>query len=241
VCNRYEEPKHDYLYRGDVLKAVPFVSLDKGDISIARPEDPKTRSFLQPDFEVEQNVNADKDSIACVASLTRMMGVVITRTCEGNKPYSKRVPPYIHVAPVRPLNYFGEDKHTGSPFYELLLKGFPGEHPDEEPGQCFRYMVLEPCIAHGLPDGGIISLREMQPVPLGKCLGATKIARLSIDTVRVLDQRLANYLGQTEIDNANDAAPSGEDSPVVRSHKRRIEEQQRRATEAQRAEPPGHR
>jgi hypothetical protein len=232
VCNRYAETKGDFLYRGDVLKAVPFVLLDVGDVYVQRPDDPKAPSFIQPNFEVEQAVNEDKAGVACVASLSRMTGVVITRTCEANKPYSKRVPPFIQVAPVRPLDYFGIDKHTGRPFYELVLQGFPGAHPDEEPGQCFRYMVLEPCPDHGLPNGGLVCLREMQAVPLGKLLGAEKITRLSIDTVRVLDQRLAMYYGQTERDNDGDAAPVGEDSPVVRSHKRRIAEREARARAA---------
>ncbi|MGA8473557.1 MAG: hypothetical protein WB681_00685 [Candidatus Cybelea sp.] len=194
-----------------------------------RPDDPKAPSFIQPAFEPEQNVTENKDHTACVANLSRMPGVVITRTCEANKPYSKRVPPFIHVAPLRPLNHFGTDRHTGRPFYELVLRGFPGAHPDEEPGQCYRYMALEPCPDHGLPDGGIVCFREIQAVPLGKLLGADKITRLSIETVRVLDQRLAMYFGQTEADNEGDAAPLGDDSPVVRSHKRRIVEQAERA------------
>jgi hypothetical protein len=231
VCKRYERSKHDFLYRGDVLKAVPFVSLDVGEIYVQRTEDARSPSFIQAPFEPESQPAEDQDGIACVASLTRMTGVVITRTCEANKPYSKRVSPYVQVAPVRPLDYFGNDKHTGRPFYELVLNGFPNEHPNEEPGQCFRYMVLEPCPDHGLPAGGIICLREMQPVPLGKLLGSQKITRLSIDVVRVLDQRLAMYLGQTEEDNAGDAAPPGEDSAVVRSYKRRLEEQKARAAQ----------
>lgn len=74
----------------------------------------------------------------------------------------------------------------------------------------------------------MICFREMQTIPLGKLLGARKITRLAIDTVRVLDQRLAMYFGQTEQDNDGDSAPLGEDSPVVRSHKRRIAEEAER-------------
>lgn len=234
MCNRYAQVKHDYLYRGDVLRAVPFTRLDPGPLSIRNPfflkqqkESDLRNSYAEPSFVDEQTPISEPT--LCVARIERLDGLVITRTCEANKRTNARViPPIVMVAPIRPFDYFPPDEKSKKPFYELVLNGFPSES-GQEVGDCFRYMVLEPCAAHGLPDGGIVCFREMQPIPTDHLLAARKITRLSIDSVRVLDQRLWNYLGQREPDNVGDSAAEGSDSPLVAAYKaRKAKEQQRR-------------
>lgn len=160
--------------------------------------------------------------MVCVARLERLPGVVITRTCEGNKRIKPpRVPGSVLIAPIRPFSAFPTDARTGRPFHELVLAGFPPEHEDEEPGQCYRFMVLNPCATHGLAEGGMICFREMQPVPIRHALSCEKITRLSIRSVGVLDQRLALHLQQSNEDNVKDDAPVEADSPIVTAFKRR--------------------
>ena len=205
-----------------MLSAVPFVSIDPGPIHVAAPDDPKSPSFLRPEFVQEEAIRGDGRPAVCVARLERLPGGVISRTCEGNKRFKPpRVPGSIHIAPIRPFSAFPPDDRTGRPFHELVLEGFPPEHEDEEPGQCYRFMVLNQCADHGLPEGGIVCFREMQPVPIRHALLSEKIARLSILSVGVLDQRLASHFQQSENDNAQDAAAAGADSDIVMRFKRK--------------------
>ena len=143
------------------------------------------------------------------------------RTCEANKRSKKhRVFGSILVAPIRPFDAFGMDKNTGRPYHELIIEGFPDlEDPAKPPGQCLRFMALNPCEEH-LTAGGIICFREMQPIPIRHLLSLEKITRLSIPTVGALDYRLAMYLQQEDEDNEKDAAEVGPESEIVAAYRR---------------------
>jgi hypothetical protein len=238
VCEHYAAPKGDYLYRGDVLDAVPFVSLDAEPISIETPEDAQP-SFRRPEFVLEGTVEERLEyPVSCVASLERLPGVVMLRTCEANKRHSgKKVFASILIAPVRPFGSFPVDQITGRPFHELVLSGFPSDRSDEV-GECFRFMVLPECGDHGMLGGGMVCFREMQPVPIMHLLDRRKITRLAIPTVGILDYRFAMYMQQSEDDDAKDSEPEGADSPIIAANKKRIAKQQeRRAAQAGQAEP----
>jgi hypothetical protein len=184
---------------------------------------PDTPPLLRPTFVFERDhPKRTQEAMPCVATLERLPGVVVLRTCEANKPFNKyKVFGSVMVAPVRPFSDFSVDEHTKRPFHELVLEGFPNlENPDEPPGDAWRFMVLMPCAEHGLPDGGIVCFREMQPVPIRHLLGCEKITRLAIPTVAVLDYRVGMFFQQTEKDNEGDAAPEGPDSPIVAKYKR---------------------
>lgn len=231
MCEYYSALKQDYLYRGDVLNAVPFISLDAGEIKIEAPPPEGGRpSYTTPAFVYESERAPVEGPVSCVAQLERLPGVVLLRTCEANKRNSKlKVPPVILVAPIRPFSAFAPDTVTGRPFHELVLDGFPSEDPDGENGQCYRFMVLPPCEVHGLPDGGMVCFREAQPVPLRHLLACSKIARLSLKTVNILDFRFGFYMQQQDEDNAADDAPEGDDSPIVAAYKKRVEKRAQRA------------
>jgi len=141
----------------------------------------------------------------------------------------------ISVAPVRPFTSFPVDKITNRPFHELVLEGFPAENQTGESGQCYRFMVLPPCEAHGLPDGGMICFREAQPVPIRHLLGCERIARLAIKTVNIMDFRYGLYMQQQDEDNAADEADEGSDSPIVSAYKKRVERREERADAASEA------
>jgi hypothetical protein len=237
VCEHYADIKRDYLYRGDVLRAVPFVSLDANPISVRAAEDPKLPTFQQAPFADESETAGIKYPVLCVATLERLDGVVLTRTCEANKrPKQSKVFGSVMVAPIRPFNDFAIDKHTGRPFHELVLEGFPADSPDEPPGQCLRFMFLQPCADHGLPNGGLVCFREAQPVPIRHLLNCERVTRLAIPTVGALDYRFSVYMQQTEDDNSQDSAPEGPESPIVAGHKKRIT---KRAEERQAMGPAG--
>jgi len=235
VCSHYGDLKHDFLYRGDILRDVPFVSLDAGEIQVQSPDMPETPPLLRPQFTFERDhPDRGEKSLVCVANLERLPGIVVLRTCEANKPFNKhKVFGSVLVAPIRPFSEFGTDKNTGIPFHELVLKGFPHlDDPDAPPGDAWRFMVLAPCAVHGLPEGGMVCLREMQPVPIRHLLQCTKIARLAISTVGVLDYRVGMFLQQTEQDNASDDAAEGPDSPIVAKFKRGKEKEAARLAQA---------
>jgi len=248
VCEHYSPLKHDFLYRGDVLRDVPFVSLDAGEIQVLAPEMPDTPPLLRPVFAFERDhPRRGQEAMTCVALLERLPGVVVYRTCEANKPMKKyKMFGSVMVAPIRPFAQFSVDEHTGRPFHELILEGFPNlEIPEEPPGDAWRFMVLMPCAEHGLPEGGIVCFREMQPVPIRHLLGCEKITRLAISTVGVLDYRIGMFFQQTEKDNEGDSAPEGPDSPIVAKYKRGKEKEAARtaatATAAQPATEPAKR
>jgi hypothetical protein len=230
VCEHYATLKYDYLYRGDVLNAVPFVSLDAEPISVETPEDAQP-SFRKPAFVLESTASDLKYPVACVASLERLPGVVMLRTCEANKKHSgKKIFASILVAPVRRFTEFPVDQSTGRPFHDLVLSGFPTEK-EGELGECFRFMVLPPCPQHSIPDGGVVCFREAQPIPIMHLLGLEKIARLSIPTVGVLDYRFAMFMQQSENDDEKDAAPPEADSPIVAAYKKRLAKREERRAE----------
>ncbi len=227
VCEHYAELKNDYLYRGDVLKSVPFVSLDANEIFIESPEDAKQPSFQRAPFVAEKSVSDLEYPVTCAAGLERLPGVVMLRTCEANKRNSGfKVYGSILVAPIRPFSAFPVDQTTGKPFHELVLNGFPSE--SAEPGECYRFMVLPPCSDHCMPEGGMVCFREMQPVPTRHLLGLEKITRLAIPTVGVLDYRFGLYMQQQTEDDAKDNAPLEDDSPIVAAYKKRMVKQQER-------------
>lgn len=233
VCDHYADLKRDYLYRGDVLKAVPFVSLDAEPISVETPEDAQP-SFRKPAFVLEEKASNLKYPVACVASLERLPGVVMLRTCEANKRHSgKKIFASILVAPVRRFSEFPNDQVTGRPFHELVLSGFPTDKEGEN-AECFRFMVLPPCSGHGMPDGGMVCLREMQPVPIMHLLGLEKIARLSIPSVGVLDYRFAMFMQQSEDDDEKDAAAPEADSPIIVAYKKNLAKREERRAEQER-------
>lgn len=121
MCEHYADVKSDYLYRGDVLKAVPFVSLDAGPISVKTPEDPKLPTFQQAPFADEAGVDTVKYPVLCVGTLERLNGVVLTRTCEANKrPKQSKVFGSVMVAPIH-----------------LCLKVSPQIHPTNHPGNVY--------------------------------------------------------------------------------------------------------
>lgn len=228
MCKYYAELKSDYLYRGDVLNAVPFVSLDAGGLLLQAPYG--DQPLISAPFEEEQSPHQCSAPRGCVAIVERLPAVVITRTCEANKRWDKkkrRIYPGVMVAPVRPFAEFPVDASTGRPFHELVLEGFPRDG-DEEQGQCYRFMVLPPCNSHGLPDGGMVCFREMQPVHLRHLLLAEKITRLSQISVGVLSERLHAYLEQTEEDYAADGAPEGPPSPIVASFNKKLQREAER-------------
>jgi len=237
VCEHYTTLKRDYLYRGDVLTAVPFISHDAGEIRVEAPPPPKGQpAYTQPAFIPESESTKRQGAIACVAQLERLHGVVLLRTCEANKrTHRLKVPPAVLVAPIRPFDDFGIDKTTNRPFHELILEGFPANDPTEEPGQCYRFMVLPPCAEHGIPDGGIVCFREAQPVPIRHLLACEKLTRLSIESVNVLDFRYGTYMQQQAEDNVADSAPEGEDSTVVAAFKKRLVKQAERVESASEA------
>lgn len=230
MCSHYSAVKADYLYRGDVLDAVPFVSLDAGEIRVAAPPSNEP-SYLHPEFVSEMDhPQAGRADLACVATLSRLPGVVILRTCEANKrPKQSKVFGSVLVAPIRPFTDFSVDTHTGKQFHELVLDGFPPDNPSEPAGECYRFMVLPDCIEHQMPNGGMVCFREMQPVPIRHLLNCRKITRLAIPTVGAMDFRLAMYLQQDHDDNAKDAAPIEADSEIVAAHRKRREKQAERA------------
>ncbi|MGI8961821.1 MAG: hypothetical protein ACR2IV_19095 [Bryobacteraceae bacterium] len=232
MCEHYAEIKSDYLYRGDVLKAVPFVSLDANEVYVESPEEVNQPSFQRASFIAEKSVVKIDYPVTCAAKLERLPGVVMLRTCEGNKRHSGlKIPPVILMAPIRPFTAFPIDKTTNKPFHELVLTGFP-QDSEEEPGECYRFMVLMSCEEHGLPDGGLVCFREAQPVPIRHLLGLEKITRLAIPTVGVLDFRLSMYMQQQDDDNDKDAAPVEADSPIVAAFKKRLAKQQERQVKA---------
>jgi hypothetical protein len=237
VCSHYAEIKRDYLYRGDVLDAVPFVSLDARDIRVEAPPSKDIPSYYRADFIPERDhPQAGKAELACVAKLERLPGVVILRTCEANKrPKQRKVFGSVLVAPIRPFDSFALDQHTQRPFHELVLEGFPADDPSEPPGECYRFMLLPLCQQHGLPKGGMICFREMQPVPISHLLSCKRVTRLGLEMVGALDQRIAMYLQQSDDDNEKDAAPLEADSEIVAAHKKRQEMQVQRASESARS------
>lgn len=227
MCEHYAATKGDYLYRGDVLKSVPFVSLDAGDIFIESPDDTEQPSFQRAPFVAESSFADVQYPVTCAAKLERLSGVVMLRTCEGNKRHSGyKIYPSILVAPIRPFDAFPIDKITGRPFHELVLEGFPSDAG--EPGECYRFMVLPQCGEHGMPQGGMVCFREMQPVPIRHLLGLEKTTRLAIPTVGVLDYRFGLYMQQSAEDDAKDAAPLEEASPIVAAYNKRIAKQEER-------------
>lgn len=232
MCDYYKEVKFDYLYRGDILESVPFISLDLGEIFVEPPADAKKARYQQSPFQPEGETRLSYP-VACVASLERLPGVVLLRTCEANKrPKKLKVFGSVLVAPVRPFSAFPVDTHRGKPFHELVLEGFPPDNPDEEPGECYRFMALAPCAVHGMADGGMVCFREAQPVPIRHLLACKKIVRLSIEPVNVMDYRYSMYMQQGDVDNAMDDAVPESDSPVVAAYKKRLMKQEERQAAA---------
>lgn len=86
-------------------------------------------------------------------------------------------------------------------------------------------MVLAPCDGHGLPDGGMVCFREVQPVPVRHPLDLENVTRLGITAVNLLHYRFASYMQQQADDNEKGEALLEADSPIVAAYKKRIEKQ----------------
>jgi hypothetical protein len=208
VCEFYTTVKNDYIYRGDVIESVPFVRVDPPLYLKADHQDTTRPAYIR---EGKHARGSSGDGIVCQASSQRMMGVVIDRTCEANRPGKKpRVPPFVRVAPIRRLNEFPPE------FVEGLAHGFPADDPDEPPGQCYRFMLLPPCADHAMPDGGVICFREATPIHVGFIVGAKRATRLSQDAVHAMVERMLIYDAQSKEDDIGDAAVESEPSKIVK-------------------------
>jgi hypothetical protein len=202
VCDRYVSPKGDYVYRGDVLEDVPFLSLNGDEIWLRLQGAYSPNAFIE-ESKRRKPLRRDEDC-ACYASVRRSVGVVITRTCEGAKAGSTlRTSPRLWVAPIRPAEYYVQD---GDPieFAQGVERGFINE--DGIKSRCYRFYSVPKCESHRVP-GGILSFREMQPIHAAYLIAAKKLARFSLDHTRVLMSMFDDFNRQDAEDDKADEAP----------------------------------
>ena len=83
MCDKYAHVKKDFLYRGDVLEDVPFVSLDGKPPLVEHHDARKTHVFIRA-WQRRPKLKRDQD-VACKAVYQSRRGVVMTRTCEIDK------------------------------------------------------------------------------------------------------------------------------------------------------------
>ena len=212
MCDHYADLKRDFIYRGDILREVPFVSLDGKTIRVPS----SSTDFTQPWIPLWKRKKSGLGAFTpCIADLQLRTAVVLTRTCEAAK-FSgvKRVYPAIFLAPIRELSDFASDGETGEEFAEKIAKGFPTEKAGDAPTDCYRFSVVSGCVDHGMQPG-LICFREMQPVHLKYLVEATRIARLSERSVQALMTRFLQFMVQRESDDAADREPEGETASTV--------------------------
>ena len=207
MCKYYGDLKRDFIYRGDIFASVPFLAVDPPIYLEAI-----AKNYARPDWLPEHlhKKRSSSDGVNCVAVRTRRPGIVISRTCEANRVGNKiRVAPFIHAAPIRPFADYDDD------FVRGVIGGFRTPVDGEEPGVCKRFVALPKCADHGMQDGGMVCLRELQPVHRDFFADQGSIARLSDAGVRYLVERIHVYFAHSDEDAAGDTADEGEPSDVV--------------------------
>ncbi len=215
MCEHFVSTKGDFIYRGDIIEDVPFVSLD-GKTIYVNNNHPDAKNPFVPLWKRQK---ASVGALSCLADLQLRRAVVMTRTCESDK-FSgvKRVYPAIYLAPIRPLSDFDREGESGAQFAKKISKGFP---PDDETGdvtECYRFAFLPECSEHEV-QAGLICFREMQPVHLKYLVDNRKSAHLSRSLVHAVSQRFAQYMMQRETDDASDAEPEGEISRTIATYR----------------------